>query len=334
MADNDLIKSFLRTAGSEQTAALNRQIHEIISLPEKESILDDALREAIKAANYQSVNILLETGADPSRQNPRLPMTYACYIGDTRIVKSLISYGGRIQGERSKSYMGPLNLSVWHGYAEIVDILIKEGINLTKGQEQFSASLACAKNHPIILGMLLEAGSKLTFKNNPRNYPVPNIYIPAIQCIHSESMECLKLIYGLGEIVPGEALTVCGEMGNLEMLKYIYEQQGHAYLPVLTGACSGWGKEKHYNGQLKIIKYLLDSCNYKPNQDDIDKVMRLLILDWTSNNNILQWLTDYGFSITNGLFESIVQHVENISREQPKTERVVKSRLNTCNILN
>ena len=332
--EDKLVTSFLMSARNNQPDLLMIEASAVLQLSDSKSVLNDALVKAIRANGYRSTILILELGADPNKANPLLPITEACIIGNKQIAAALIEFGSKLQGERAKSISGPLIQAIRKGNSEIVDLFIRKKIKLDKGQEQFAVHIACQHDHVVILKMLIEAGAKLTYEKNPRDYPLgSDIFTPFSQCVRSESIDCIQFLYSIGEKACEHDLKRCGEKGCIDILKAIQKQQKVDLCHVLEGLTSNFRTfETHYNGRIRMANYIFDYCGYTPDQHAVNNTISSLVLNLDSDERLLKFISEKGYSISSELSKEIVEEIENRSRYSAKEKRQRYARLDICNI--
>ena len=105
-----------------------------------------ALQIAIRTQQYDSVEFLLDNGADINQRDEEqlTPLSLACGYEDSRIVNLFIKRGSNIDDDNGYGWT-PLKLAASFGSLEILEILLEHGanVNYQKNGTRYTV-LACA----------------------------------------------------------------------------------------------------------------------------------------------------------------------------------------------
>jgi ankyrin repeat protein len=144
-----------------------------------DSILENetALLVAIKAQNFDKVQLLVEVGADVNRSTAhgvkRTPLQKAAEVGDFRISEYLINRGANVNAPPAGSGGATaLQCACIYGYAGIVDLLLQNGADLDAAPARFEGRTALegAAEHGRLdtVAILLNAGVKVDGDHRPQ----------------------------------------------------------------------------------------------------------------------------------------------------------------------
>jgi ankyrin repeat protein len=143
------------------------------------SILENetALLVAIKAQNFDKVQLLVEMGADVNRSTAhgvkRTPLQKAAEVGDFRISKYLVNRGADVNAPPAGSGGATaLQFACIYGYAGIVDLLLQNGadIDAAPARSEGRTALEGAAEHGRLdtVAILLNAGVKVNGDHRPQ----------------------------------------------------------------------------------------------------------------------------------------------------------------------
>jgi ankyrin repeat protein len=138
---------------------------------------ETALLVAIKAQNFDKVQLLVEKGADVNRPTihgvKRTPLQKAAEVGDFRIAEYLINRGANVNAPPAGSGGATaLQFACIYGYAGIVDLLLRNGADPDAAPARFEGRTAlegAAENGRLdTVAMLLNAGVKVDDDHRPQ----------------------------------------------------------------------------------------------------------------------------------------------------------------------
>jgi ankyrin repeat protein len=138
---------------------------------------ETALLVAVKAQNFDKVQLLVEMGADVNRSTvlgvKRTPLQKAAEVGDFRISEYLINQGADVNAPPAGSGGATaLQFACIYGYAGIVDLLLQNGadLNAAPARSEGRSALEGAAEHGRLdtVAMLLNAGIKVDGDHRPQ----------------------------------------------------------------------------------------------------------------------------------------------------------------------
>jgi ankyrin repeat protein len=143
------------------------------------------LSMATKKGRGNLVTRLIEFGADieSKDKNGQTPLSWACEMEHTAVVKHLLEAGAAIQS--------PLLFAARTGHAATIKLLIEAGADVESKDtnEQTSLSLAAHFGHEAILKHLLEAGANVKSKDIKGRTPLSNAVLGGHETIAKQLLE-------------------------------------------------------------------------------------------------------------------------------------------------
>lgn len=142
-----------------------------------------ALLEALRADDRETVQTLLDSGADPGEAEERRgevfarPIFYAVTSGNASLVRRLLDSSGRME-DRGWQEMTPLMEAARTGQEEVLLVLIAKGARLDATDRLGRTALiwAAIAGHENCVNALLEAGADPQLKDDsgrgPQGYAV------------------------------------------------------------------------------------------------------------------------------------------------------------------
>ncbi len=91
------------------------------------------LHAAVRAGNVQEVSRLLDAGADPNSLDALggTPLLTACWLGHASIVSLLLAHGAHVNAIHREAGASAIEYAVLKGRADIVELLVKGGADLS-----------------------------------------------------------------------------------------------------------------------------------------------------------------------------------------------------------
>lgn len=134
------------------------------------------LMYALLDGNAESVQVLLDDPnaviEAPAASNDLIPLTMACRVGHTRVVKLLLDHRARSVPNTNGEY--PIHIAAQEGHAEICRLLFKyDGWDLPDKYNEWTPLFHAARHgHESCVRVLLELGSNATVVDETGKLPV------------------------------------------------------------------------------------------------------------------------------------------------------------------
>lgn len=174
--------------------------------------LNDPLKYAILSDfNVKGTELLLQKGADVSKNSPFLLLDVRSFSGDfdkeikianhdniLAIAKLLVKYKANMTLADDKSYVAvfddewggkAIHHAVNTGYPDLVELLLDNGADIEAGDNDGTTPLGIAADmeEADIMTLLIKRGAKINFRDNDDNTPLSF-------AIFNRSVECIKLL--------------------------------------------------------------------------------------------------------------------------------------------
>ena len=157
---------------------------------------DTALMHAAQNADYKSIKILLEAGADVERRKNLSTTALMCAssnkVGCAECVKLLIDSGADVYA-RNHQGRCPLLLASHAGHYNIVHLLLETGNNVHASDDEgrCALSLACVSGHDQVVRLLIEMGADVNRLSDKGMTPL-------MHAANMGSVKCAKLLLEAG----------------------------------------------------------------------------------------------------------------------------------------
>ena len=226
-----------------------------------------ALINVCKEGSINKIKYLVKKGANIHIENEK-PLIISCREGNLDIVKYLVEQGADIHVDNNN----PLRVACINGHLDIVKYIVEEqGVDINTDEYLFN--MACIYGNLDIVKYLVKKGLWVFINNDTLLKLYKNKYFDILKyLIEIKKCDCNEIIY-----------KSCGD-GNLDMVKYLVEEQGldiHIENErILYVACC--------NGHLDIVKYLVEKGA------KIYKKRKPILCDVCKSNNleVLKYLVE------------------------------------------
>ncbi|XP_046544946.1 ankyrin repeat and SOCS box protein 3-like [Haliotis rubra] len=187
------------------------------------------LTEAVKQGDHDAVRDYLETHTGPEKLDYVVPLTTACMLGNTDIVRLFISHGVDVskisrlipnhQSHTPVIYW-PLIQASRSGSAELVQCLLQEGCDVDVWDQNGDTSLmhACEKGHMAVARLLIESGADVNHQNMEYTSPL----VQATTCTEPELIRLLLEAGSDPTVLCGVCLQNCIVNNNLVGVGLLY----------------------------------------------------------------------------------------------------------------
>lgn len=181
------------------------------------------LRACVSKADLQSVQLLLQCGAD-ANYGPDRPLQQACYVGNHGIVQLLLEYGADVDG-RDETKDTALMMAASFGHEEIVKMLLKQGADINAQSNSHGTALIAAarKGKNSSVQLLLENGAD---PNKPGLDTDSNNLSALSSACRGGNLDVVRLLLKHGADVnagSGEALKAASSKGDDALVQLLLE---------------------------------------------------------------------------------------------------------------
>ncbi|XP_067661173.1 serine/threonine-protein phosphatase 6 regulatory ankyrin repeat subunit C-like isoform X1 [Haliotis asinina] len=186
------------------------------------------LTEAVKQRDHDAVRDYLETHTGPEKQDYVVPLTTACMLGDTEMLKLFISHGVDVSKifrpipnySHTPVVFWPLIQASRSGSAEMVQCLLQEGCAVDVWDQNGDTALmhACEKGHVAVAHVLIKSGADVNHQNIEYASPL-------VQATTCTEPELIRLILEAGSdpmVLCGVCLQNCITNSNPEGVGLLY----------------------------------------------------------------------------------------------------------------
>ena len=256
--------------------------------------------------HYEVVEFLLKKGANPNTDIPTnqtlirmTPLLFAATNGHLGIAKLLIKYGADLN-KRSPENVGILEIAIDEDNLEMVELLIKSGIELEYKAQNYLMSpfhRAVSNGHYDIAKLLISHGADINSRLGDENTPmhtaimVKNIRMVKLLLSHGVDIN----IKGIGNHTPLQTAVTIWHYEIVEFLlengANVNEEYADGCTTLLHIACQNGG---HNNITEILIKYgakldALDENGCAPIHFAADEGLHLIVRNLLKKGNITKF---------------------------------------------
>ena len=236
------------------------------------------------------VKLLLQNGAEINAKDikGRTPLFWATLKNNFEVVKLLIDKGADVDMCQSNGKTSPLMIAVYHGFEDIIDLLIEKGANLNVNFQ--ALHFAIANKNPKVVQKLLENGAEMwKFGNN---------YAPLHLAALLSSNEVCKILISHGACVNDiDGLQTTPLVRTVSSNRNVFDHNQESIVETLISSGANpnlgrgkWGFHRYpplnlaiVKKKLPIIRILLRNGASLKLKDDLEQVP----LETALKNNLI-----------------------------------------------
>ncbi len=167
----------------------------LFSFPQQSESLNDTLHTAVRSGDGNTVNKLLDSGADANARDEMgsTPLIEAAWAGNVEIARSLLQHGADVNAAHREAESTALEYAVLTGRTAVVKLLLTAGADTTRRyrHDQTVLHLAAARGFPEILALLASAH----VATNPID---ANGNTPLDEAVLHDRAECVRFLVAHG----------------------------------------------------------------------------------------------------------------------------------------